>query len=168
MLIVCIVSVIGSVILFTQMPSSREGYQVFRMMSMSMEPAILNGNYILVDKTVDAEDIVAAPYPSGDIIAFKRGSETVVHRAIAKEMRFGKIYFATKGDRNIAPDGVAVSEDSLVGKVVNTDFGHVLFMYSFCLWPIIITAIVSGVLSLFFFVSSHKGRNRRKTEQQTI
>lgn len=85
--------------------------------SHPFEPTLHVGDLIII-QGIDPQGIKAAPYPDGDIIVFHRGSELVVHRAIAEERRGNITYFQTKGDGNDSPDGVAVSEDKVVGKVV--------------------------------------------------
>ncbi|MCS7120634.1 MAG: signal peptidase I [Nitrososphaerota archaeon] len=95
-------------------------YPLQTPISGSMEPTLKVGDLLIV-KGVNAEDIVAAPKPTGDIIVFKKpGSpeELVVHRAVQKYMVGGKWYFRTQGDNNPYMDPWVVSEDQIVGKVI--------------------------------------------------
>ncbi|TET63312.1 signal peptidase I [Candidatus Bathyarchaeota archaeon] len=84
--------------------------------SHPFEPTLHVGDLIII-QGINPEEIYAAEEPYGDIIVFHRGSELVVHRAIAKREQ-GTITFQTKGDGNDKPDGNWVSEDKVVGKVV--------------------------------------------------
>jgi hypothetical protein len=100
-----------------------------------MEPAIMEGNQILVDKQVSPRDL-NVDYPDSDIIVYFRTSERkelLVSRIVTAEEIDGKLVFYTKGDANgvnMYPempsrteyDPWPVPEDLFFGKVVNTNF----------------------------------------------
>lgn len=95
-----------------------------KMGSSSMEPAIKAGDTIRVKKVTNASLIEIE-----DIIVFKKPSnpdESIVHRAVNKELHDGLWYFQTKGDNNGVPDYWVgedtlngwISEKLLIGKVI--------------------------------------------------
>ena len=70
------------------------GYQVYNVVSGSMEPSIPIGSVIYV-KTVDPVDIT-----KGDVIAFQSGDSVIMHRVVDNKIVEGT--FVTKGDANEA------------------------------------------------------------------
>lgn len=80
------------------------GYQVYGILSNSMEPEIATGSVVYVD-SVDSESIV-----DGDIITYKMGSDSSVvatHRVVS--VNKDKKEFVTKGDHNNTVDAQPVS-----------------------------------------------------------
>ncbi len=91
------------------------GYQVYGILSNSMEPEIATGSLVYVD-SVDPESIV-----DGDIITYKMGSDSRVvatHRVVS--VNRDKKEFITKGDHNNTVDAQPVIYERLLGKVVFT------------------------------------------------
>lgn len=86
------------------------GYDVYNVVSGSMEPTIPIGSIIYV-KDTDPADI-----KSGDIIAFQSGDSVIMHRV--KENKVVEGTFVTKGDANEAEDMNNVPYDDLIGIVV--------------------------------------------------
>lgn len=81
--------------------------------SLSMRPTFEYGDKVLVQKT-DISEI-----NEGDIIAFKNGDRTYVHRVFVKgKDSDGRIYFRTAGDMSVEGDNFPVYEDMLIGKVL--------------------------------------------------
>jgi signal peptidase I len=156
MLSVFFISVIGSVTLYFMIPKPSEQYRVLMVASISMEPTLMKGSVLVVDTYVSADEIVAAPYPNGDIICFHQtyGDELIVHRAIEKRIQNGTLTFVTKGDRNIGPDQ-PISANQLVGKVVNTNVPFVPMFLA--LVVLIVVAVVTGVLSIVLYSTRKKG-----------
>jgi signal peptidase len=68
------------------------------IMTGSMEPTIPVGSIVTIKK-VNPEYVKV-----GDIITFKAGESTVMHRVIDKIVENGSYYFRTKGDANEVPD----------------------------------------------------------------
>ena len=86
------------------------GYQVYAVMSGSMEPYYHVGSIVYVDTEVLPEEIQA-----GDPITFKKSDSMVAtHRVVEVDQE--KRQFVTKGDANTVQDMAPVSFDSLVGK----------------------------------------------------
>ena len=86
------------------------GYQIFDVVSGSMEPQIPVGSVIYV-KERNPEDIF-----KGDIIAFRSGDSVVMHRVVVNKVVEG--VFTTKGDANEAEDIHEVPYENLIGVVV--------------------------------------------------
>jgi signal peptidase I len=116
---------------------------VLQMTSISMEPAIRQGNYILVDKNVMPSDL-NTNYPNSDIIVFNSPSSIntgyIASRIVSVQNINGTLYFQTKCDNNgsdkwpipVSPQeydsrtlwstGIGVSQDLVVGKVVDSNY----------------------------------------------
>jgi signal peptidase I len=121
------------------------------------------GDLIIV-QGIEPEDIMAEPYPYGDIIVFHRPGvssqgDLIVHRAIGKTIN-NETRFTTKGDGNTSPDSWEVPEASVVGKVVFRIpwIGHVaLFMReSHGIFVMIILIAILVIVEFIFPVFSSK------------
>ena len=92
------------------------GFQVFTVLSGSMEPTYHVGSLIYV-KRVDPAQLQA-----GDVITFMLDEKTVAtHRIIQvvpDEEDPTVLRFATQGDANDAPDGTPVHYKNVIGKPV--------------------------------------------------
>lgn len=86
------------------------GYEVYNVVSGSMEPTIPIGSIIYV-KEVDPVDI-----NEGDIIAFRGGDSIIMHRVTENKVVEGT--FTTKGDANDGEDMNDVPYENLIGVVV--------------------------------------------------
>lgn len=86
------------------------GYEVYNVVSGSMEPTIPIGSIIYV------KEIEPAEINSGDIIAFRGGDSVIMHRVVTNKVVEGT--FVTKGDANEGEDMNDVPYDNLVGIVV--------------------------------------------------
>lgn len=100
------------------------GYEVYNVVSGSMEPEIPVGSAVYVE-SVAPKGIVP-----GDVIAFHSGSSVVVHRVVENRTREGE--FVTKGDANAAEDLFAVGYGELIGRVSKhyPVLGTFLFFYT--------------------------------------
>ena len=85
------------------------GYEIYEVVSGSMEPEIPVGSILYVEET-PPEEIEA-----GDVIAFMRNDTVVSHRV--EENRYVEGEFITKGDANSGEDPEPVGYGSLEGKV---------------------------------------------------
>ena len=85
------------------------GYEIYEVVSGSMEPEIPVGSAIYV-KAAQPEEVEA-----GDVIAFSKGSSVVTHRV--EENRYVEGEFVTKGDANKEEDMEPVAYGSLIGRV---------------------------------------------------
>ncbi|MBD5515734.1 MAG: signal peptidase I [Lachnospiraceae bacterium] len=100
------------------------GYEIYEIVSGSMEPEIPVGSVIYV-KNVQPEDI-----EEEDVIAFWSGSTVIAHRVRQNKVVEGE--FVTKGDANAAEDLRAVSYSELIGRVVYhfPVAGHLMALYT--------------------------------------
>ena len=100
------------------------GYEVYEVVSGSMEPEISVGSVIYV-KAVEAEEI-----REKEIIAFWSGSSVITHRVV--ENRLAEREFVTKGDANAAEDLRAVPYTELIGRVVChfSEIGRLMALYT--------------------------------------
>lgn len=85
------------------------GYEVFNVISGSMEPAIPMGSVIYVT-SVDPEDVDV-----DDVIAFMDDGSVVAHRVVTNRTSLGE--YVTKGDANNTEDLFPVPYDALIGVV---------------------------------------------------
>lgn len=85
------------------------GYEVYNVVSGSMEPEIPVGSLIYVEKA-EPEEIL-----SGEVIAFWSGQSVVVHRVL--ENHRTEREFITKGDANAAEDLYGAKYSSLIGRM---------------------------------------------------
>ena len=94
------------------------GYQVFTVLSGSMEPVYHTGSLIYV-KDVDYRDL-----GEGDVITFMLNEDTVAtHRIVGvvpDEADLSVIRYRTKGDANDAEDGSLVHYKNVIGSPVFT------------------------------------------------
>ena len=85
------------------------GYQIYDVVSGSMEPEIPVGSVIYV-KAAEPDMV-----ETGDIIAFQKDGSVITHRV--EENRYVEGEFVTKGDANREEDMEPVPYESLIGKV---------------------------------------------------
>ena len=85
------------------------GYEIYSVVSGSMEPALPVGSAVFV-KYADAETI-----EPGAIIAFMEGNDTVTHRVVENYKISREL--VTKGDANETADFDPVPYGSVIGKV---------------------------------------------------
>lgn len=85
------------------------GYQVYDVVSGSMDPAIPVHSVVLVQP--------AAPekLQPGEIVAYRRGSSVVIHRLVENHIVEGEL--VTKGDANAEPDPLKVEYAGVLGTV---------------------------------------------------
>jgi signal peptidase I len=92
-----------------------KSFQVLRVMSGSMEPAIKVGSVVFTQK-VKPETL-----KTGEIITYTSVEDpkiSVTHRLVAIEEKEGKSVFKTKGDANNTEDNAGVSPSQIKGKVI--------------------------------------------------
>jgi signal peptidase len=83
-------------------------------MAGSMEPTIPVGSIVPIRK-VNPENVKV-----GDIITFKAGESTVMHRVMDKIVENGSYYFRAKGDANEVPDPWIVKPEDICGALLLT------------------------------------------------
>ena len=100
------------------------GYEVYEVVSGSMEPEIPVGSVIYV-KAVAPEEV-----REEEVIAFWSGSSVITHRVV--ENRLAEREFVTKGDANAAEDLRAVPYAELIGRVIRhfPKVGRLMALYT--------------------------------------
>ena len=91
------------------------GYQVYSVISGSMEPAIPVGSLVYISQ-MEPGDVQAE-----DVIAFYGGRDSaaiITHRVVENQVLMGQ--FITKGDANQAADINPVPYSSFIGKVARS------------------------------------------------
>ena len=85
------------------------GYQVYDVVSGSMDPAIPVHSIVFVQEA-EPEDI-----QPGEVVAYQSGDSVVIHRLVENHVVEGEI--VTKGDANAEPDPLRVDYASVLGTV---------------------------------------------------
>lgn len=88
------------------------GYEVYTVISGSMEPAIPTGSLVYT-KSIAPEDV-----KKDDVIAFYSSTDNgaiITHRVVKNQVVEGK--FVTKGDANAKEDAMPTEYSNLLGKV---------------------------------------------------
>ena len=88
------------------------GYQIYTVVSGSMEPAIPTGSLVYIREGKPEEAV------AGDVIAFYGGAQSgsiITHRVVENRVVMGEI--VTKGDANQSPDMNPVPYARFIGKV---------------------------------------------------
>jgi len=92
------------------------------VISQSMVPNLGVGDFIFIEAIDDFDHVIIDGPPLGDILVFVRPGyheEYIVHRVIDGFKSDDGWIFQTKGDNNAFPDGFQVTEDLVVGRVIN-------------------------------------------------
>jgi signal peptidase len=80
----------------------------------SMEPLIMPGDVVLVDKVKQGEN-----FKVGDIIQFRRDTILIDHRIIEIIKDDKSMGYRTKGDNNSGPDSQIVKPEDVRGKIIH-------------------------------------------------
>lgn len=117
------------------------GYEVYNVVSGSMEPEIPVGSILFV------EPVEAADVTEGEIIAFRSGESVITHRVTKNQTVEGQ--FTTKGDANEKEDMQTVPYRDLIGRVAGhyPVLGEFLFLYTDTVGKIYVLGIAAcGVM----------------------
>lgn len=123
------------------------GYEIFDVVSGSMDPAIP------MDSVVYVQQVDPAEVQVDDVIAFYREDDLVVHRVVANSTLMGE--FDTKGDANEEKDPDPVPYDMLIGRVALHIplLGKVMALYASDVGRIyLVMALACGVMLNFLAV----------------
>lgn len=106
--------------------------QFFAVQSGSMEPAIKTGSLVI---TLSQDN-----YYAGSIITYysKPLGKTVTHRISSTKLIGAETRYITKGDANNSPDPVAITNSSILGKVV--------FVIPYLGFPALFTKSITGLI----------------------
>lgn len=87
-------------------------FQTIAIASGSMEPQIKKGDIVIIDKKNNKKD-----YKKGQIIAYKKDENIIVHRIVKKVKLNDSYIYYTKGDANENIDDLLIKEKMIIGKV---------------------------------------------------
>ena len=93
-------------------------YHAIVIASGSMEPYILKGDVVVIEK-VNKKDIQI-----GDVIAYKYDKRIIVHRLVKIIQVGDELYYYTKGDANYDIDNYKITEDMIIG-IVNVRIPYI-------------------------------------------
>ena len=85
------------------------GYQIYDVVSGSMEPEIPVDSVVYVKETLPEE------IKEGDVAAFRSSGSVIIHRIVEKRIVEGQ--FITKGDANTQVDIEKIPYDAMIGVV---------------------------------------------------
>lgn len=87
------------------------GFRSFLVQSGSMEPSIMTGDIVLIQRQ--------QTYLKNDVVTFRDKDERIVtHRITDIVQEEGELPITTKGDANRSEDADRIGEDQIIGKVV--------------------------------------------------
>lgn len=144
--------------LMTTLPHAL-GYEVYHVVSGSMEPEIPVGSVIYVEKAKPEE------ITKGDIIAFFSGESVITHRVVLNQIVEGK--FTTKGDANAKEDMNDVGYDALIGKVSAhyPMIGGLMEVYSSSIGKAYVICFAACGAMLNILAGRIRERNRSRREE---
>lgn len=126
------------------------GYQVYNVITGSMEPAIPTGSLVYA-KSVEPSEV-----EEGDVIVFYSpmdASAVITHRVVENHIVSGE--FITKGDANSQQDPLPAEYECLLGKVCMTVpyLGGILAMLVTVSGKITVACMI-GAAVIFFLIGS--------------
>jgi len=130
------------------------GYEIYEVISGSMEPSIPVGSVVYVSATAP-EDV-----KEGEVIAFTDEGSVVTHRV--RENRFVVGEFITKGDANAQEDLAPIPYSALIGRVAFSVpvVGRFLAVYASRVGKIY--ALVFAACGVMFNLLAGRIRERRR------
>lgn len=137
------------------------GFQVYNIISGSMEPALPIGSAIYVEQVKPLEIQV------DDVVAFWVEEEVVAHRVIKNEQSECKIY--TKGDANIAEDRNPIAYENIIG-TVNFHIpyvGNVLYIFSTKMGKVYLLCLLIAALLLKLAAAGNKPNNEANKKKMS-
>ena len=136
------------------------GYEIFAVISESMEPALPAGSLVYV------KDADPASVSQGEIIAFSDDGAVVTHRVMENRSTEGS--FITRGDANNTDDLFPVPYRNLIGRVkLYIPLLGTLMLYAVSLkGKLLAVCAVLGAMLLSFLGSSLQRRPAEKGERK--
>ena len=140
------------------------GWQVFTVVSGSMEPVYHVGDLLYVRPT-DPADL-----QPGDVITFVMNEQLVVgtHRIVEVEDTGERMYFYTKGDANAAMDAAPVAQENVLGTPVFSIplLGYVAAFVQQPPGSYVAVAVGAVLLALVLLPDLPGSKKRREHQQQ--
>jgi len=136
------------------------GYQVYDVVSGSMEPEIPVGSVVYV-KQADPSMIQV-----GDVIAYQSESDVVIHRVTANRSSMGEM--VTKGDANNVEDFSPVPYVDVLGRVeVHLPFlGAFMSIYASVAGKVYLLLIAAFGVMLNLVAANMRQRRREEAEDE--
>ncbi len=139
------------------------GYRAYVITSDSMEPAINNGDAIVV-KNCEEEDL-----QTGDVITFEQNQEVITHRIqkIEEDQTTKEKTYITKGDNNNIEDSENIKYSAIIGKCILTIpyLGKIILVLEN---KLIILIIILIILIVFFFKIQKQEKLENRREKKKI
>ena len=138
------------------------GYQPTVILSGSMEPAIMTGDIVYIQKVKSFEEL-----KTGDVIAFQRQMDAtpITHRIV--EIDENQQTLRTKGDSNDSEDGSTLSFSQVKGKVAGFRIPKAGYAVQFIKNPLVIGMIILCILINYIWGSSKIQNTTDKNEQNS-
>lgn len=136
------------------------GYEIYDVVSGSMEPEIPVGSILYVEKA-EPEDV-----QSGEVIAFWSNDSVIAHRVVQNKIVEG--VFSTKGDANAGEDMNDVTYDALIGRVKMhyPMLGHLMALYTSSVGKVYV--ICFAACGAMFNLLAGRLRERRRRERSEV
>ncbi len=130
------------------------GYEIYSVVSGSMEPAIPVGSLLYVEHA-EPEDL-----PEGEVIAFRSGNSVVSHRLVRNNRVEGEL--TTKGDANAGEDLNAVPYGDVIGRVTYhvPVLGRLLFLFTNDIGKLYVICFAASGVMLNLLASVLRSRRR--------
>ena len=139
------------------------GYRAYVITSDSMEPAINNGDAIVV-KNCEEEDL-----QTGDVITFEQNQEVITHRIqkIEEDQTTNEKTYITKGDNNNIEDSENIKFSAIIGKCILTIpyLGNIISVLEN---KLIVLIIILIILILFFLKIQKQEKLENRREKKKI
>ena len=140
------------------------GWQVFTVVSGSMEPVYHVGDLLYVRPAAPAD------LQPGDVITFVMNEQLVVgtHRIVEVEDTGERLYFYTKGDANAAMDAAPVAQENVLGTPVFSIplLGYVAAFVQQPPGSYVAVAVGAVLLALVLLPDLPGSKKRREHQQQ--
>ena len=140
------------------------GWQVFTVVSGSMEPVYHVGDLLYV------RPVAPADLQPGDVITFVMNEQLVVgtHRIVEVEDTGERLYFYTKGDANAAMDAAPVAQENVLGTPVFSIplLGYVAAFVQQPPGSYVAVAVGAVLLALVLLPDLPGSKKRREHQQQ--
>ena len=133
------------------------GYEIYNVVSGSMEPEIPVGSAIYVE-AVPPEEV-----QEGDVIAFWSNDSVIAHRVLRNKLVEGT--FTTKGDANAEEDMNDIEYAALIGRVAAhyPMLGQMMVLYTSSVGKVYVVCFAA--CGCMFHILAGRLRERRKRRQ---
>ncbi|MCI8513295.1 MAG: signal peptidase I [Lachnospiraceae bacterium] len=138
------------------------GYEIYHVVSGSMEPEIPVGSILYVEE-VRADEVQAE-----DVIAFQSGDSVITHRVVKNRLVEGE--FVTKGDANAAEDLKTVPYGSLIGRVKYhfPVLGKLMVLYTSAIGKVYVIGFAACGALLNLLAGRIRARNRLAGDEERV